>query len=104
MRIIHSAIALALVPCISEATEYACKLPTGGWESVEAASKAEALHTANQRWPKNKGCALGSAKDQFVTDPRLNRKIINDSYLRPFPHRSALEFEALALICTVVRE
>lgn len=79
MRNIYSIIVLALVPCISEAAEYACRSPSG-WESVQASSQAEASHTAKQRWSRIGGCALGSPNDAFVTDPTFaNRK-----HLRPF--------------------
>jgi hypothetical protein len=58
---------LLLVPGLSQAAEYACKLATG-WESVQAGSAEEAKHIASQRWSRNWGCVAGSPKDSFVTD------------------------------------
>lgn len=68
-----------LVPCVSNAAEYACN-GANGWESVEASSKAEALSIANQRWPRNGGCVAGNAKDSFAVNPWFK----NRQHLRPY--------------------
>ncbi len=70
---------ILLVPSMSHAAEYACN-GANGWEAIEASSQAEALHTANARWPRNGGCVLGSPKDSFA----INAWFSHRQHLRPY--------------------
>ena len=72
-------LAIALIPSISHAAEYACN-GANGWEAIEASSQAEALHTANARWARNGGCVLGSPNDSFAIDAWFSHR----QHLRPY--------------------